>query len=161
MQILAFDSSRRAAAAFALMTAAAAAPALAASTASMSASDSASALVGSVSNSVRRSSDSSTGGGVAQGEHRIVHVAVATDRPDLVELTLRHADAAADDAHAPWRLRIPLPLAAAQRFAAGGSVHATARPYGVEFAAGTPRTPFFLVLHDDWYRELHARPLAL
>jgi len=40
-------------------------------------------------------------------------------------------------------------------------VHARARDYGFEFAQGTPRQAFFLVLRDEWLRELQTRPVSL
>lgn len=148
-----------------------AAPALAASTASVSISDSVSAAVGSVSDSLRRSSDSSTGKDrVAQGDYRIVEVAAAPERPGLARLTLQPETAAEDMLF----LYVPQATVAQAALAAGQRVTATHRDYGVEFsrvsgaggqagpagAAAAP-LPFFLVLDDTWYRELPSRPVTL
>lgn len=137
-----------------------AAPAPAATTASFSISDSASTLVGSVSTSVRRSSDSFGGDrqAIADGEHRIVRAAPAADAADVVQLTLRPL--ADDGAAAEWLLRLPRVLAGQPELAAGQTITSRAREYGYEFAAGAPRRAFFLALHDDWLHELRARPVG-
>lgn len=137
-----------------------AAPAPAATTASFSISDSASTLVGSVSTSVRRSSDSVGGErqALADGEHRIVRVAPAADAADIVQLTLRPL--ADDAAAAEWLLRLPRALAEQAALAAGQTIRSSQRDYGYEFAAGAPRRAFFLALHDDWLHELRARPVG-
>ena len=146
-------------------------PAWASSTASSVASDAGSASVGSLSHSLEASSASSTGGRVAQGDYRIVDVAEAPARPGELRLTLAAdgpADAPADDAARDGAAPAPtvalwLPRATAERagLAAGGRVAVRQRPYGLEFAAGTPRTPFFLVLEDAWHQGLGTRPVAL
>ena len=38
---------------------------------------------------------------------------------------------------------------------------ARSRPYGTEFAYGPAHQAFFLVLADDWYRELQANAVQL
>ena len=142
-----------------------AAPALAASTVSVSISDSVSAAVGSVSDSVRRSSESSTNKDrVAQGDYRIVEVVAAAGRPGLARLTLQPETAAEDVLF----LFVPEATVAQAALAAGQRVTATHRDYGVEFsraaAAGTAATaalPFFLVLDDSWTRELPSRQVTL
>lgn len=59
-----------------------------------------------------------------------------------------------------------LPQQAAQRGAVtpGQIITAQQRPYGIAFTAAqagsAKREPFFLVLEDDWYRELDSRPIA-
>jgi hypothetical protein len=40
-------------------------------------------------------------------------------------------------------------------------VHAQRRVYGFEFARGDTREAFYLVLADEWYDELAARPVQL
>lgn len=146
----------------ALLGLAAALPAWASSTASSASSDAGSASVGSVSTSLETSSNSATGGGrVAAGPYRIVDVAEAPARPDQLRLTLA-AETAAPGA-APATVTLLLPRATAERagLAAGGQVVASRRPYGLEFAAGQPQAPFFLVLDDDWHRGLRAQPVTL
>ena len=142
-----------------------AAPALAASTLSVSISDSVSTAVGSVSDSVRRSSESSTGKDrVAQGDYRIVEVVAAAERPGLARLTLQPETAAEDVLF----LFVPQATVAQAALAAGQRVTAKHRDYGVEFsrlaeatAAAAPALPFFLVLDDSWYRELPSRLVTL
>ncbi len=142
-----------------------AAPALAASTLSVSISDSVSTAVGSVSDSVRRSSESSTGKDrVAQGDYRIVEVVAAADRPGLARLTLQPETATEDVLF----LYVPHATVAQAALAVGQRVTATHRDYGVEFsraagasAAPAPALPFFLVLDDSWYRELPSRLVTL
>lgn len=145
-----------------------AAPALAASTLSVSISDSVSAAVGSVSDSVRRSSESSTNKDrVAQGDYRIVEVVAAAGRPGLARLTLQPETAQEDVLF----LFVPEATVAQAALAAGQRVTATHRDYGVEFSrvaeapaattATAPALPFFLVLDDIWTRELPSRPVTL
>jgi hypothetical protein len=43
----------------------------------------------------------------------------------------------------------------------GQTIAAIARPYGTEFAGGTARQAFYLVMSDDWYRELQIKAVAL
>jgi len=148
----------------AALLAAAALPAVATVTSSVSVSDSVSALVGSASDSLQRSSESSVGRRhAAAGEYRIVALADATGRPGRVQLTLRAAaiEGDHDDDRDEWLLLVPAPLVAQHALAAGETVTARPRPYGTEFAAGSPRQAFFLVLSDEWYRELDARPVGL
>jgi hypothetical protein len=48
--------------------------------------------------------------------------------------------------------------------AAGDVIHARNRPYGLEFARANgaqAREAFFLVLADDWHRELDPQPVKL
>ena len=47
------------------------------------------------------------------------------------------------------------------RLAPGDIVTARQRPYGVEFASGATQQAFFLVLNDDWYRELQTNAVVL
>jgi hypothetical protein len=167
-----------------LAVALAAGSAGAVSSTSSAVSESLATSVGSVSDSFRGSSHSSRPGPprLAAGEFRVVEVAAA-DRAGRLVLTLEPADSHNSDSFAlelPERALAPVPLQAGDRVAA------TPRPFGVEFArlqgvagdareprsersAGSPalgapataRQVFFLVLHDDWYRELSARPLTL
>lgn len=141
-------------------------PASAASSAASSASDSASTSVGSVSTSIQRSSDSSSRtGGVAAGPYRVIDVAGVPERADTLRVALRPvAEAvAAADARDDGLLVLLLPRPAAERggLAAGEVVLARHRPYGVEFARADNGEAFFLVLHDEWHRELPSHPVAL
>lgn len=147
-------SLRRTLACLALLHAAAA-PAWAESLAS-SASSGASASVGSLSDSLRGSSDSSSPNRVAEGDYRVIDVALIDAKPGLLRVTL--APAAAEGGQT-LTLDLPQPVAQASRLVPGAIVAARSRPYGIEFANGQPQRPFFLVLADEWYRELHSRPL--
>jgi|CXWL01.1.fsa_nt_gi hypothetical protein len=144
----------------AVLYGAAAIPALAGSSTSSAASEGGSASVGSLSTSIQKSSNSSSKGtDVAAGEYKVIEIAAATDRPGTLRITLQSvADASADG-----ELALYLPQAAADRgqLAAGQIVTASQRPYGLEFANGEPRQAFFLVLADDWYRELQTRVVTL
>jgi hypothetical protein len=162
-----------------LLCSALVAPAWAASSASSAASDSVGRILGSFSNSLGRSSDSSTGGEkAAAGDYNVIEVAEVFD--DIVPASAASAVAGAERAVSDDRLRLKLqavaddspagafylylPRAAVQqgRVAVGHIVTAAARPYGLEFsAASTTREPFFLVLHDDWYQDLHTRVVSL
>ncbi|MGM9489877.1 hypothetical protein [Ideonella sp. YS5] len=134
-------------------------PALAASSAASSASDSLSTSVGSVSNSFRGSSESSDRPArTADGDYRVTEVAAADDvQPGMLKLTLAPA---AGEGEA-FALVLPQKAVDAGGVAVGEVVRAQNRPYGVEFANAGTRQPFFLVLQDDWYRELASNPVTL
>jgi hypothetical protein len=123
-----------------------------------SASSAGSASSGSVSNSMRGSSRSSTGGDdrTAAVDYRIVELAAAPGRPGLVRITLQ-----ADDPQQQLVLDLPQAIAAQQRLGRGDAVQARKRVYGFEFARGDTQAAFYLVLDDDWYDDLAARPLSL
>lgn len=147
-------------AAIALLFGAAALPCLAASSAASSASDSITTSVGSVSGSIQNSSASSTGDNkVAAGDYRIIEVTTAAQPAGQVSLKLQ---AVADTgAQGEFTLTLPRQAFEESRLAQGGVVTARDRTYGTEFAATASRQAFFLVLADDWYRELHTRAVAL
>lgn len=143
----------------ALLGLAAALPARADSFAS-SASSAGSASVGSLSDSLRGSSNSSSGATqTAEGDYRIVEVLALADRPGLLRLRLQHTELPGDDG-ALW-LDLPQPTFAQQGLARSDIVKLQHRPYGLAFARADSREPFFLVLADDRLRELEARALAL
>ncbi len=132
----------------------------AASASASSASEGSSASVGSVSTSLRKSSDgSSKATGFAQGDYRIVEVAAVSGQPDQLRLALQ-AVADPGESGRVW-LDLPQQTAAQHALAAGQVVSATLRPYGIAFAKADTRETFFLVLEDDWYRELPSRPVTL
>lgn len=148
---------------FAAITVACAAlslPVGAASSTASSASESIATSVGSLSGSIENSSKgSSKATGVAEGDYRLIEVAELTERPGLVRMTLQAiAQADADNA---FFLYVPKAVADQTRLAKGDTVNARTRPYGVEFAQGQPREAFFLVLADEWLRELQTTPVAL
>jgi hypothetical protein len=150
-------------ASLALLMASAALPALAASSASSESVGSSSTSVGSLSNSVGKSSDSSSGKDkdVAEGDYRVIEVAAAADQPGKLRVKLQ---AAADDSlQGELYLTLPPTAVARGQLASGAVISARQRAYGIEFAAGVgvKREPFFLVMRDDWFRELDSKPVVL
>ena len=120
-----------------------------------SASSAGSASSGSVSDSFRGSSNSSTGGDkTADGDYRIIEVAAAPERTGFARLTLQ-----ADDPEQRIVLDLPQAIVAKQALARGAMVQARNRVYGFEFARGDTREAFYLVLADAWHDELAARPV--
>lgn len=145
--------------ALAVAVAALSMPARASSTAASSASDSVSTSLGSVSTSLGHSSDSSTKPLQANaGDYHIIDVAEVADRPERLRLTLRGAT---EGATAEFHLFLPRETVAQAVLARGDTVTARPRVYGVEFARVQGAEPFFLVLHDAWYRQLATHPVTL
>ena len=142
----------------ALLWFAAATPCLAESLAS-SASSAGSASLGSASGS---SNSSARNKPVAQGDYRVVDVAAVAERPGMLRL---HMQATANPgADGSLWLVLPQQTLAQRPLRVGDVVHARQRPYGVEFArtdSANAREAFFLVLADDWHRELDPRALRL
>lgn len=138
----------------ALALAAVALPAGAASSAS-SASSTASTSIGSLSDSIKNSSESSSRPArTAQGDYRVTAVAAVDEKPGMLRVTLQ-----ATAAEETFDLVLPQLAAEAGGVAVGEVVHAAPRPYGVEFARADNRQAFFLVLQDEWYRELASNPV--
>lgn len=131
-----------------------------------SASSAGSASSGSVSDSIKGSSNSSTSDNkVAEGPYRVMQVAeVPVDanqpgRKPMLQLTLRATDAGATTRE--FILELPRLALADQPLQTGDVVQARHRPYGYEFARGDTQQAFFLVLTDDWQRELDSRAVTL
>jgi len=118
-----------------------------------SASSAGSAAVGSVSDSFRGSSNSSSDDNkkAAEGDYRVDAIVAVAGRPDRVRLELSALDRSGEE-----RFALELPARALEQvgLTAGSVVNARPRPYGVEFAIAPAGEPFYLVLEDDWYREL-------
>lgn len=122
-----------------------------------SASSAGSASSGSVSDSLRGSSNSSTGGNkTADGDYRVIEVAKTPDRAGFARVTMQ-----ADDPQQRVVLDLPQAIVDRQSLGRGDTVHLQNRVYGLEFARGDTREAFFLVLSDDWHDELAARPVTL
>jgi hypothetical protein len=136
-------------------------PASASSSIAAEGSSASSTSVGSSSTSVGKSSDSSSGKdkAVAEGDYRVIEVAAVVDQPGKLRVRLQ---ATADDS-VDGELLLTLPQAAVARgqLASGAVISARNRAYGVEFAAAATREPFFLVMRDDWFRELDSKPVTL
>ena len=123
-----------------------------------SASSAGSASVGSLSDSIRDSSGSSTHH-VAEGDYRIVDVAPA-GQPQTLRLKMQHVARAGDDG-AVLYLDVPRAALGDRAAAPGDIVGVRQRPYGYEFAWGDTGVAFFLVLAPDWQRDLESRPVQL
>ena len=135
-------------------------PVRAASSAASSASDSSATSVGSISGSVEKSSASSSKTtGVAQGDYKIIELAAAPQRPGALRIKLQ----AVAEPGADGELFLTLPQQAFEQgaLALGATVTARPRPYGTEFASGVTSQAFFLLLTDDWYRELQSNVVVL
>lgn len=105
-----------------------------------------------------KSSDSSAQNKhTAVGPYRIVDVAAVAERPGALRLTLQPLGA--QDARAAYILYVPQQAFDRSGLAVGGTVDARPRPYGTEFADAGTRKAFFLMVDDDWYRELAANPV--
>jgi hypothetical protein len=130
----------------------------ASSSASSASSEGSSASVGSLSTSLEKSSDSSSKGDkVAAGDYKVIQMADATDRPGVLRVTLQ----ATADASNTFVLLLPQAAATQGQVALGAVIQARPREFGLEFAAGTPRQPFYLVLHDAAYRELRTQVVTI
>ena len=123
-----------------------------------SASSAGSASVGSLSDSLRTSSGSSTKN-VAEGDYRIIEVAAA-GHPDTLRLKMQPVAHADNDAAVIY-LDVPRPALGDRASPVGDVVGVRQRPYGYEFAWADTRVAFFVVLADDWRRELDPRPVKL
>lgn len=135
-------------------------PALAASSTSSAASDSASSTVGSLSDSVQGSSNSSSGDRkTAAGDYRVTEVAAVEQRPGDLRLTL--AAVPGSGAEGEFYLYVPRRTVDEHAIATGMTVNAQDRPYGLQFALGDARRPFFLAVDDAWLRELRTTPVSL
>ncbi|MDO9074080.1 MAG: hypothetical protein Q7U73_12525 [Rubrivivax sp.] len=148
-----------------LLLGAIALPAAAASSTSSASSDSVSTSVGSSSTSLETSSDGSSGGEkrVADGDYRIIEVADAPARAGTVRLKLH---AVADEVAATAKtneffLYMPQEAYDQSRLGQGSVVTAKARAYGLEFANTAAKKPFFLVVADEWFRELQTKVVRL
>lgn len=115
-----------------------------------SAAGAGSASSGSVSDSLKQSSGSSSGGERrAEGRYRVTEVAQAADHK--LRLTLQR------EGTEPVELTLPEQALAARAVNVGEEVQATPQPYGVAFAHADTGQAFYLVLEDAWHRELAAR----
>ena len=145
----------------ALLACAAPLTCLAASSVGSSVSDSLTQLSGSVSDSLKGSSHSSSPDNKqVKGDYKVIDVAEVTGQPGFVELRLQPVAA---NATAGGEIYLKLPRVAADQGHVGKDAIVTAlqRPYGIEFAANQPRAAFFLALADDVVRDMKMAPVAL
>jgi hypothetical protein len=139
----------------------AALPAMAASTATSSASDSSTTSVGSVSGSIQKSSAASSKPPtpLLAGDYRVVEVTALAERPGTLRLTLQSlTDASADG---EFQLFVPQQALDRSALSQGQIISARERSYGIEFSVAATKEAFFLVLADDWYRELQSNAVVL
>ncbi|AGU47805.1 hypothetical protein VAPA_1c06750 [Variovorax paradoxus B4] len=121
------------------------------------ASSAGSASSNSASTSLRGSSESSFDGDkVVEGDYRITEIAQAGDREGFTRVTMQ-----GDDAQQRIVLELPQTTFAKEGLGPGDLVHARQRAYGTAFARGDTREAFYLVLADDWYGGIAARPVSL
>jgi len=135
-------------------------PTLASTSSTSSTSSATSASLGSSSTSIEKSSDSSTSDKkVSAGDYSVKEVIADAKRPGTLRLVLVAADAKATSA--PFHLLLPQTVADEVGIAPGTVIAARDRPYGLAFSMAGQSQAFFLVLHDDWYRDLHNNLVTL
>jgi hypothetical protein len=124
-----------------------------------SAASSASITASSASESLRSASNSSKSGNntARAGDYRIETIAAA-ETAGKVLLTLQALQPTPD--HSGFVLVLPQAALDAQGVVRGDTVSVRERAYGFEFARGDTKQAFFLVLADDWQRELDPRPVS-
>jgi hypothetical protein len=136
--------------------------ALSAQAGGSSASSASSESIGSVSTSIGKSSDSSSGKDkVAQGQYKVIEMAEVAQQPGMVRVRLQGIATAQNE---EFFLTLPRQAAERGQLAEGQVVEAQQRPFGLAFAAldtAGNASPFFLVLDDAWHRELESRPVVL
>lgn len=123
-----------------------------------SASSAGSASSGSVSDSLGTSSNSASGGDkkVADGNYRIIDMALVPERPGIARLTL-----VADKGEQRVELSLPQKVVNERSLGKGELVHAQHRAYGIEFSSADTREPFYLVLADKVHDQMAARPVTM
>ena len=130
---------------------------------SSSAMSAGSESLGSSSTSIEKSSDSSSASKdkIAQGQYKVIAMAEIAERPNMIRV---HLQALAPAQTREFFLTLPRQAAERGQLAAGEIVEVAQRPYGLAFATVDTTgnaNPFFLVLEDDWHRELKSRPVVL
>jgi hypothetical protein len=134
--------------------------ALATTSSTSSAASTSSASLGSSSTSIEKSSDSSTSDKkVTAGDYKIMGITADAGRPGV--LRLRLLPQGERPASHEFDLLLPQTVAEQAGLVPGTVVAARERPYGLEFSVSGQTQAFFLVLHDDWYRELHNHAVTL
>jgi hypothetical protein len=127
-------------------------------------SDSITTSIGSVSNSIQKSSDSSSGKDekVAEGDYKIIEVAAAPARPGTVRLKLQQVvDGAEAGKAGEFFLFMPQEAFEQSRLGPGHVVTAKPRAYGLQFTQAASQKVFFLVMDDEQYRELQTKVVSL
>ena len=151
----------------ACLTTAAAWSASEAGSSASSATSAASNSVGASSGSIQNSSNSSSKKTTADaGDYQIIEVTTTSTTTGGPAATARLTLQALNDSsnredRNEFVLVLPSSVVEKNGLAAGATVTARQRPYGLEFAAGPAKQAFFLVLADDWHRELQSTAVAL
>lgn len=126
-----------------------------ASSIASSAADAGSSASDSASSTLNASSDSSTNNDkVAEGNYRITDIAQIPNKPTHTRISLR-----SEETQQTLTLDLPTTTWQQQKLHLGDNIQAKTQAYGLEFARPEQSAPFFLVLHDQWYSELHSRPV--
>jgi hypothetical protein len=113
--------------------------------------------IGSLSTSIRGSSDSSSPDEkTAEGDYRIIEVATLAERPGMLRLRLQALDQAAG-----FLLDLPQATFDQQRLAVGDVLGVRHREYGLAVERAATREAFFLVLADTWMGELESRKVGI
>ncbi|MFM8898615.1 MAG: hypothetical protein ACKOF9_01520 [Burkholderiales bacterium] len=134
--------------------------ALATTSSTSSASSATSASLGSSSTSIETSSDSSTSDKkVAAGDYKVMAITADADRAGIMRLRLLAVGT--DYKRTEFDLLLPVKVVEETGLAAGMVVAARERAYGLEFSVFGQQQAFFLVLQDEWYRDLHNKPVTL
>ncbi len=134
--------------------------AFASTSSTSSASSATSASLGSSSTSIEKSSDSSTSAGkVASGDYKVMAITAHADR--VGTLRLRLMAQGAELKNREFDLLLPTKIAQETRLVVGTVIAARERDYGLEFSVSGQQQAFFLVLHDEWYRDLHNHAVTL
>ncbi len=127
-----------------------------ASSAGVSASSAGSTSVKGSSDAISGSSDSSTGADdVAAGDYRLAAIESVADQAEWVNLKLEPL-AGAQQA-VDFKLKLPAATANREQLNAGDVIRVAHRPYGLEFTNDKTNAPFYLVLAEDWQRDMQSR----
>jgi hypothetical protein len=122
-----------------------------------SASSAGSASVGSISDSFKGSSNSSSGDQrQANGNYHIIDIEQTPGRPGSKRLAMQSDDS-------PQRITLDVPESVVDRndLARGAAVNVKNRSYGLAFARSEKGEPFFLALEDAVFNELAARKVSI
>ena len=126
---------------------------------SLSISDSVSGTVASISDSLGKSSKSSTNAvGLTQGDYKVTDIAVAQGRDNQMKIALQ---APGEDRSKDLFLYVPASDYNHSNLAVGQTVTAMPRAYGLAFYQVAVKEPFAVVLADNWIKELHTDIVAL
>jgi hypothetical protein len=116
--------------------------------------------VGSASNSLRGSSNSSSGGNnVAAGDYKILGITAVANQPGWVVLTLQAL--APKGEQTELELFLPQAVVTRAELSSGRVITARDRPYGLAFSVAGQSQAFYLMLHDEWYRDLFNHAVTL